>query len=63
MGVDWRFIAFSAKNAQRACAAALEGLLRTFEHPCRPELKKWAVAQKKIFETILSDRKVKLNQT
>jgi len=59
-GVDWRFVAFSASNAERACAAALEGLLRTFEHPRRPELEEWTVAQKDVLDTILAEHNVTL---
>lgn len=38
----------------------MEGLLRTFEHPRRPELEEWTVAQKDVFDTILTERKITL---
>jgi hypothetical protein len=60
-GVDWRFVAFSAANAQRAVSAAIEGLLRTFERSRPKELVSWDASQKQILDAVLAEQRVTID--
>lgn len=61
VGVDWRFIAFNASNAQGALNIAMEALTRATEHPRQgTALQEWNKGQASILTRVLADHQVTL---